>query len=212
MDTIGTYKNSAVASLTGKWGNAAIATLIYIIVMSVPMYAVNEAIYDNLGNVVSLVLLPLSWGYALYFLRTARSETADYGTLFDGFKDYLRIFLTMLLVQIYTVLWMLLLIVPGIIKSYSYSMTSFVLADNPDMKYDAAIEESMRLMKGHKMDLFLLDLSMIGWGILSLLTAGIGLLFLAPYNTTAHAHFYEGLLAEDNAYSDEQAGQNLIEQ
>lgn len=91
-------------------------------------------------------------------------------------------------------------------------MTSFVLADNPDMKYDAAIEESMRLMKGHKMDLFLLDLSMIGWGILSLLTAGIGLLFLAPYNTTAHAHFYEGLLAEDNAYSDEQAGQNLIEQ
>jgi len=212
METIGTYKNSAVASLTGKWGNAAIATLIYIIVMSVPMYAVNEAIYDNLGNVVSLVLLPLSWGYALYFLRTARSETADYGTLFDGFKDYLRIFLTMLLVQIYTVLWMLLLIVPGIIKSYSYSMTSFVLADNPDMKYDAAIEESMRLMKGHKMDLFLLDLSMIGWGILSLLTAGIGLLFLAPYNTTAHAHFYEGLLAEDNAYSDEQAGQNLIEQ
>lgn len=212
METIGTYKNSAVASLTGKWGNAAIATLIYIVVMSVPMYAVNEAIYDNLGNVVSLVLLPLSWGYALYFLRTARSETADYGTLFDGFKDYLRIFLTMLLVQIYTVLWMLLLIVPGIIKSYSYSMTSFVLADNPDMKYDAAIEESMRLMKGHKMDLFLLDLSMIGWGILSLLTAGIGLLFLAPYNTTAHAHFYEGLLAEDNAYSDEQAGQNLIEQ
>lgn len=142
--------------------------------------------------------------------RTFRD--ADYGTLFDGFKDYLRIFLTMLLVQIYTVLWMLLLIVPGIIKSYSYSMTSFVLADNPDMKYDAAIEESMRLMKGHKMDLFLLDLSMIGWGILSLLTAGIGLLFLAPYNTTAHAHFYEGLLAEDNAYSDEQAGQNLIEQ
>jgi len=212
METIGTYKNSAVASLTGKWGNAAIATLIYIIVMSVPMYAVNEAIYDNLGNVVSLVLLPLSWGYALYFLRTARSETADYGTLFDGFKDYLRIFLTMLLVQVYTVLWMLLLIVPGIIKSYSYSMTSFVLADNPNMKYDAAIEESMRLMKGHKMDLFLLDLSMIGWGILSLLTAGIGLLFLAPYNTTAHAHFYEGLLAEDNAYSDEQAEQNLIEQ
>ena len=75
-------------------------------------------------------------------------------------------------------------------------MTEFILKDNPEMSGEEAICESMRLMQGHKMQLFLLDLSMIGWLILSFLTLGIGLLFLMPYNYTAHAHFYEDLKAK----------------
>lgn len=72
-------------------------------------------------------------------------------------------------------------------------MTEFILKDNPDMNGEQAICESMRMMQGHKMQLFLLDLSMIGWVILSCLTAGIGFLFLVPYVYSAHAHFYEEL-------------------
>lgn len=185
MESSATYKDRAIASLSGKWGTAAVATLIVMVIM-----------YAASFGIISILLLPLEWGFALFFLRVARAQSADYGTLFDGFKDYLRIFLTMLLQTIYTMLWMLLLIVPGIVKNYSYAMTSFVLADDPNIKYDAAIEESMRLMDGHKMQLFLIDLSMIGWWILSCLTFGIGFLFLAPYVMTTHAHFYEGLKAE----------------
>lgn len=103
----------------------------------------------------------------------------------------------MLLVEIYTSLWTLLFIVPGIIKHYSYAMTSFILADDPDIRYNDAIEMSMAMMDGKKKELFLIDLSMIGWFLLSCLTLGIGFLFLYPYNITAHAHFYESLKAEE---------------
>ena len=164
--------------------------------MCAPGELVNSASDTQFGQLWGLFVIPLSWGYGVLWLALARNENVDYGMLFDGFKDYLRIFLTLLLVQIYTILWMLLLIIPGLVKCYSYSMTSFILKDNPEMKYDAAINESMRMMQGHKMKLFLLDLSFIGWFFLSILTLGIGLLFLQPYMSTAHAHFYEDLKTE----------------
>ncbi len=72
-------------------------------------------------------------------------------------------------------------------------MTFYVLRDYPELKYDDAIEKSMQMMDGHKMKLFLLDLSFIGWGILSILTFGIGFLFFTPYMQTSHTHFYEDL-------------------
>lgn len=196
MDTITGYKDRAIESLSGKWGSAAIATIIYIVVVGVPMGVLNTLVTDGVGSIWALVLLPLIWGYYVMWLSVARGGTVDYGMLFDGFKDYKRIFITMLLVGIYTTLWSFLLIIPGIVKSYSYSMTYYILADEPEMKYDAAIEKSMRLMKGHKFDLFMLDLSFIGWAILCLITLGIGFIFLAPYMETAHAKFYEDLIAE----------------
>ena len=164
--------------------------------MCVPGEFVNSAFDTQFGQLWGLFMFPLVWGYGVLWLALARNENVDYGMLFDGFKDYLRIFLTLLLAQIYTILWMLLLIIPGLVKCYSYSMTSFILKDNPEMKYDAAINESMRMMQGHKMKLFLLDLSFIGWFFLSILTLGIGFLFLQPYMSTAHAHFYEDLKTE----------------
>lgn len=197
MDTITGYKDRAIASLSGKWGSAAIATIIYMVVVGVPMGVLNVLVTDGVGSFWALLLLPLIWGYYIMWLSVARGGTVDYGMLFDGFKDYKRIFITMLLVGIYEFLWSLLLLIPGIVKSYSYSMTYYILADEPEMKYDAAIEKSMRLMKGHKFDLFMLDLSFIGWAILCLLTLGIGVIFLAPYVETAHAKFYEDLIAEN---------------
>ncbi|WP_434504204.1 DUF975 family protein [Prevotella sp.] len=208
MDNISGYKDRAIESLTGKWGNSAIATLIYMIIFGgIPIafsYGVTltqscSTISDPLGNIIQIVLLPIFWGFEIMFLENIRKgdQELDLGKMFEGFKDYIRIMLTNLLVGIYTLLWTLLLIIPGIIKMYSYSMTNYILLDDPDLKYNSAIEKSMAMMKGHKMDLFLLDLSMIGWLILSIITCGIGLLFLTPYNLTAHAHFYEDLKAEE---------------
>lgn len=202
MEAIGTYKDRAIASLTGKWGASAITILVYFIISSAASAALAYGIHEQMGNVATILLLPLGWGVTVYFLRLSRSENVDLGMIFDGFKDYIRIFLTELLVGIYTILWMLLLIVPGIIKSYSYAMTSFLLKDNAKLKYDQAIEESMRLMDGHKMDLFLLDLSFIGWFLLSCLTLGIGFLFLLPYWYTARAYFYQDLVAGNTDYQE----------
>ena len=114
-------------------------------------------------------------------------------SIFDGFKDYGRVFLTSLLQNIYTFLWTLLLIVPGIIKFYAYAMTPYILIDNPELSANQAIYLSKKMMKGHKFDLFILHLSFIGWAFLSIFTLGIGLLWVMPYMMTAQAAFYQDL-------------------
>lgn len=190
MRTISEYKDLAVEALTGKWGSAAIATIIYMVIFG----CASSFVYTS---IITIFILPLAWGYTVYFLSAFRGEQSDFGMLFSGFQNgnYWKFVGTLLLKVIYISLWTLLLIVPGIVKSYSYSMTEFLMKDNPELKYDAAITASSQLMQGHKMQLFLLDLSMIGWAILSCLTLGIGFLFLTPYNQTAHAAFYEDLAA-----------------
>ena len=143
-----------------------------------------------------LVALPMMYGYAIVMLSVMRGGEMNIGGLFDGFNDFGRIVGTKLLQAIYTFLWMLLLVIPGIIKSYSYAMTDFILKDEPLLANNAAIEKSMAMMDGNKMKLFLLDLSFIGWAILCLFTFGIGFLFLQPYVQSAHAAFYEDLKAQ----------------
>lgn len=210
MQTISEYKKRAGTSLVGNWGKSAIASLIYYLIFgiltSIPSCTFRSSYDtlsagDNVSIVFTILLLPLAWGFTVFFLNIYRGNNPTYGSLFDGFrsgKDYGRYLSTLLLQSVYEILWTLLLFVPGIIKGYSYSMTSFILKDNPNLKNNAAIEESMRMMEGHKLQLFLLDLSMIGWFFASCLTLGIGFLFLIPYNQTAHAAFYEDLKAEDN--------------
>ena len=101
-----------------------------------------------------------------------------------------------LLVALYTLAWTLLLIVPGIIKSFSYALTPFILTDKPELSANEAIELSMKMMDGHKLDLFILYLSFIGWYLLSILTLCVGMLWVMPYMYTAMAAFYEDVKAE----------------
>ena len=152
-------------TLSGNWMMAALATLVYLLiaggVSSIPVA----------GSVLAIIITyPLAYGFAILFLDLFREgKPIDIGKLFDGFKDFGRVWGTLILVAIYTILWTCLLIIPGIVKSYSYALTPFILKDEPELKYNAAIEKSMRMMDGYKMKLFLLDLSFIGWMILSVL-------------------------------------------
>ena len=200
MKTISEYKNMALGSLEGKWTKAAVASLIAFLILEVagssPSLLVDPVPGMVGRGIVTILLLPLAWGYLVYFLLLIREENIDYERLFDGFSQYVRITLAELLKGIYVLLWLFLFIIPGFVKSYSYAMTEFILKDNPEISGENAICLSMKMMQGHKMQLFLLDLSMIGWLILSFLTLGIGFLFLVPYNYSAHAHFYEDLKAE----------------
>lgn len=177
---------AARAALTGKWGASAWVTFIGILI------AVACSIVPLPNFVTPLLLLPvLGFGLTILFLNLMQyGETPKLDNLFDGFKQYSHTLGTMLLMWVYIILWSLLLYIPGIIKAYSYAMTLYILRDEPQLGPDEVITRSMQMMRGHKMKLFLLDLSFIGWGILALLTLGIGNLWLIPYMTASRAAFY----------------------
>ena len=178
----------ARVALTDKWVMGAVTTLVFGAVSGAASYI------PVVGTI--LVALPMMYGYSFVMLSVMRGGEMNIGGLFDGFNDFGRIVGTKLLQAIYTFLWTLLLVIPGIIKNYSYAMTDFILKDQPELANNAAIEKSMAMMDGNKMKLFLLDLSFIGWAILCLFTFGIGFLFLQPYVQSAHAAFYEDLKAQ----------------
>ena len=178
----------ARVALTDKWVMGAVTTLVFGAVSGAASYI------PVVGTI--LVALPMMYGYSIVMLSVMRGGEMNIGGLFDGFNDFGRIVGTKLLQAIYTFLWTLLLVIPGIIKNYSYAMTDFILKDQPELANNAAIEKSMAMMDGNKMKLFLLDLSFIGWAILCLFTFGIGFLFLQPYVQSAHAAFYEDLKAK----------------
>ena len=202
MDTLSNYRKRALASLEHGWGTFVCATLVYLVISSICQSFIQideeSASLAGLSLVMTILLLPLIWGFYTMYLDHIRGEKVGLGNLFQGYSKewFSKSLLTLLLMYVYTLLWTLLLIVPGIIKALSYAMTPYVLKDNPNMKSNEAIEESMRLMSGHKAELFLLSLSFIGWALLSLLTLGIGFLWLIPYMQTAYAHFYEDLKKE----------------
>ena len=199
MDSITNYKNRALSALENKWGNFVLITLAYGLIISVIQaisgYKDGSAILHLIGLVLSILALPLYWGYQTLFLGAIRGGEATAKDLFEGYNKELfpRVLTTTLLYYVYIILWSLLLLIPGCIKAYSYAMTPYILKDNPEMKNNAAIEESMRMMDGHKLELFLLDLSFIGWAILSILTCCIGFLWLVPYMNMARVNFYEDL-------------------
>ena len=199
MDSITNYKNRALSALENKWGNFVLITLAYGLIISVIQaisgYKDGSAILHLIGLVLSILALPLYWGYQTLFLGAIRGGEATAKDLFEGYNKELfpRVLTTTLLYYVYIILWSLLLLIPGCIKAYSYAMTPYILKDNPEMKNNAAIEESMRMMDGHKLELFILDLSFIGWAILSILTCCIGFLWLVPYMNMARVNFYEDL-------------------
>lgn len=199
MDSITNYKNRALSALENKWGNFVAITFVYGFIIGVTQILSGDkdspAILHLIGLVLFILALPLTWGYQTLFLGAVRGGEATAKDMFEGYNKELfsRVLTTTLLYYVYVFLWSLLLLIPGCIKSYSYAMTPYILKDNPEMKNNAAIEESMRIMNGHKLELFLLDLSFIGWALLSLLTCGIGFLWLAPYMNMARVNFYEDL-------------------
>jgi len=144
----------------------------------------------------ALLCLPLSWGFVIYFLNLIRNEDIRYERLFDGYKDFVRLFLAGFLVNLAVFIGILLFIVPGIIIAMMFSQTEYILKDDKEISAADAIMKSMRMMEGHKAELFWLIFSFIGWFILACLTLGIGFLFLAPYFNTTMAHYYEDLKAE----------------
>ena len=192
--------------ITGKWNAGALVVFIFAIfqVVSSLLQGNPEEGTGMMGIAMIyslLVLYPLNISCAKIFLDLAREgKTPDVGQLFYAFRKsiYGKAVLLQLLVAIFTVLWTLLLIVPGIIKGLSYSMAPYILLDNPELTPMEAINKSQEMMRGHKMDLFLMQLGFVGWILLSFLTLGIALFWVGAYYDTVFAKFYMELKEEMN--------------
>ena len=125
-----------------------------------------------------------------YFIKN-HDENPELSEIFKGFKgNYLNVVKIMFLMNLKILLWLFLFIVPGIIKAYEYSMIPYLLAENPNLSADEAFSLSKQMTTGQKMDLFVLDLSFLGWIILGLICCGIGILFLQPYPEATRAEVY----------------------
>lgn len=150
-----------------------------------------------LVSIIVILLLRIFIGYSLvvggrkFFLQSAQYRD-NRGCFSFSFKEenYLAIVKTMLLKNVLIFLWSLLLIIPGIIKSYAYSMVPYILADNPNIGATRALELSTEMTAGHKFDMFVLDLSFIGWYFLGTLALGFGVLFVMPYENATNAELY----------------------
>ena len=125
-----------------------------------------------------------------YFIKN-HDENPELGEIFKGFKgNYLNVVKVMFLMNLKILLWSFLLIVPGVIKAYEYSMIPYLLAENPNLSADEVFSLSKQMTTGQKMDLFVLDLSFLGWIILGLICCGIGILFVLPYPEATRAEVY----------------------
>ncbi|MFA9397695.1 MAG: DUF975 family protein [Clostridiaceae bacterium] len=164
-----------------------------------------ENIYKVLGIIIAfavtivllLVIYRIFIGYVVevggrkFFTESAKGNS-DVGYLGYGFGNgrYFDVVATMFMRSLYTFLWTLLLIIPGIVKSYAYRMVPYILADNPNIGYKRAIELSNEMTDGQKFDIFVLDLSFIGWYLLGIIAFGVGILFVKPYDDATNAELY----------------------
>ena len=193
MKTNGEYKETALAALRGNWGPAVLLGLVIMLITSV---SAASGLFSTAVSVC--VVMPLTVGVSAVFRELLHDnvEKMTERAFKIGFGNWSHNTCGMLLMGVYVFLWTLLLIVPGVIKALSYAMTPFILNDKPDLSANEAIELSMEMMEGRKMDLFLLYLGFLGWALLCILTLCIGFLWLEPYVYAATAAFYEDVKAD----------------
>ncbi len=186
-------------SLRGRWRTAVITYLLYLLLTDLISSVFSLA--GKGGNITGEILYfiisgPLCLGLAGFWLSIAREQGARISQLFDGFDRFGTALSAYLLIVIFVFLWSLLLIVPGIIAYLSYSQTFFILADDKSISPLSAMRKSKEMMRGNRLRLFYLWCRFIGWFLLSVLTCGIGFLWLGPYFNVSMAKFYDNLLED----------------
>ncbi|MGG0654931.1 DUF975 family protein [Rummeliibacillus pycnus] len=215
---ISEIKRQSLQSLKGNWGLVVLLSFILFIMYFIFPIIVeillsggfNEwfnqedttTTQDIVNIFITILQIPLSIGVCWFYLSLVRDNNPKISNIFSIYsngKTSIKVIGATILQGIFVFLWSLLLIIPGIIKSISYSQTFYILRDHPEYTILEAISESRRKMVGLKWKYFLLGLSFIGWGILCLLTLGIGFLWLTPYISTSMATFYKQVINSQDA-------------
>ena len=185
------FRDAARKCLGGCWITAILCAVVYSLLSG----ALN-------ATVVGMILLggPFAYGYTAFWLGQVRWQKPGLEVLFSGLQQsFVNSIAVYLLQGIFTFLWGLLFVIPGIIKGYSYALSMYILRDHPEMEALEVIDTSRAMMDGNKWRLFCLDLSFIGWYLLCAVTFGIAGLYVGPYVQCARAQFYEAVKAEYEA-------------
>lgn len=184
-------KDQSKEQLKGRWAVTGGLFLVITIITCGIQYI------PYIGVLASWIVMgAFTLTYALISLKVVDRQELSIEDAFSGFRNFVNALGLFFWQQLWVFLWSLLLIIPGIIKAYSYSMCFYVLADHPDIGICEALNKSKRITKGYKMDLFILSLSFLGWGILSVLTLGIGFFWLIPYMEVTLANVYRKLASQ----------------
>jgi len=174
-------------ALSGRWGTAILALVIYMLL------SLGCGIIPVVGAII--LVPPLEFGLSVFFLKFYRDADTRVENLFTGFNMFGKSLAVFWLTRLYTFLWSLLFIIPGIVASYKYSQAMLILYDNPEITASEAIKRSIAMMHGNKLTLFIQDLSFLGWFLLSIFPGFyIGFLWSIPYYCTARVAFYEDLM------------------
>lgn len=174
VNTLYQLSPEVASILLGAVGAIGVLAFVYAVVALV------------LGSVVQL-------GYVRFNLNLVDGRTAQLSDLFAYFNQLGGALVLRLLTGLFVALWSLLLVIPGIVAAYRYSAAPYIMAEDPGCGAMEALNRSKAMMDGHKMDLFLLDLSFIGWHLLNVFTLGLGSLLLTPYTNAARAAFFRSL-------------------
>lgn len=219
------YKSFAKQQLQGRWGIPILITVIITIITSIfaipdmirtisessnvmasenidqYILAMSELSSSNTSFISTIIqaivagILSLA-SLNVYIQMTRSPEPVSFSLFIEGLNNWFKATLATLWQFIWLFLWSLLFIIPGVIKSIEYSMMFYIIAEYKNISVTKAMKISMIITKGHKMDIFLLELSFIGWVLLSCLTLGLGLIILEPYVELTHVNTFHDLLQE----------------
>jgi len=182
-------KQLAKDQLKGKWGNAVLITFVYAILTGI-VGSITRRI-PSLGVFSILLSAPLSIGLLIAYINFVKtSSKLQIEDLFSGFKIYLKALGIYLWNVLWIVLWSMLFLIPGIIKAIAYSQSMYIIADNQNVKVRDAMKTSIKMTQGYKGDIFVMFLSFLGWGLLCILSLGIGFLWLIPYMNTSFTNLF----------------------
>ncbi len=193
MKTRAELKEMAKSQIKGNIGMLFVVALIIAAVSGLASAVLS--LIPVVGPVASMIIITPAFTLSLVqvYQNLARMQKPKAEDAFLGFQDFWTAFKTVFLTGLFTFLWSLLFIIPGIIKSFSYSQAMMIVGENKGISAMEAIERSKRMMDGHKMDLFILCLSFIGWGLLCTITFGIAAIWVAPYMQATMVNFYNDI-------------------
>ena len=178
-------------SLKDKWGLAIGTFVVYMLIIGA--IQTTTEFFPLVGLLLLAISGPMVLGIAIFSINISRNQDARLEQIFQGFNNFNTSLGAYLLMLLFTFLWTLLLIIPGIIAVLSYSMTFYILADDNSIGAMEAIDKSKKMMDGYKWKYFCLGLRFIGWSLLCILTLGIGFLWLLPYMQVSMVKFYDDI-------------------
>ena len=178
-------------SLKDKWGLAIGTFVVYMLIIGA--IQTTTEFFPLVGLLLLAISGPMALGIAIFSINISRNQDARLEQIFQGFNNFNTSLGAYLLMLLFTFLWTLLLIIPGIIAVLSYSMTFYILADDNSIGAMEAIDKSKKMMDGYKWKYFCLGLRFIGWSLICILTLGIGFLWLFPYMQVCMVKFYDDI-------------------